>query len=185
MGYEELSSRVGSVRPARNASIVSCRKRNAERPRWAHVASTVQIRSHQERPASPRPLGDFAVDHDKAKPLFHGVVRGLDAWRVQKAEIVCTVLAKTLGDVLCFAAAGRTLRHLEHFALGTVCRLFPAIRSQDVPLVPHTKESFDRRQQPLAIAARRSSSVVRNFTSRIRCAQQNCMLAPRSSKNLR
>ncbi len=33
-----------------------------------------------------RPLGDFAVDHDEAEPLFHGVVRGLDAWRVQKAE---------------------------------------------------------------------------------------------------
>ena len=54
MGYEELSSSVGIVHPARKASIVSCRKRNAERPRWAHVASTVQMRAHQERPTWPR-----------------------------------------------------------------------------------------------------------------------------------
>lgn len=33
------------------------------------------------------------------------------------------------------------------------CRIFPAIRSHAIPLVPDMKESFDRLQQSLAIAA--------------------------------
>ena len=66
---------------ARNAFSVSCRKRNVERPRAQYVASTIQMRSHQELTCSAaRPLGDVALDHNEAKPLFPGLFVGA-TWR--------------------------------------------------------------------------------------------------------
>ena len=83
-------------------------------------------------------LGDLAVDHHEAESLLHRVVGRLHARRVQEAEVMFGMLAKSLGDVAGLATDRRVPRHVEHVALGRCGGELPPRRRFPLTVVPDT-----------------------------------------------
>ncbi len=125
---------------------------------------------------APRPLRDMPVDHLKriacSAKLFVGSTPGVSDER----EIGVSVLAKPLRHVL--AVPRRRGGQAQPYY--RVARLFqPALKLRLavlLALMEHLEQLLQCRPQCFAVAAvaRGSGSVVRNFTSRIRWARQNC-----------
>ncbi len=128
-----------------------------------------------------RPLRDVPVDHHEADRLLGQVVRRFYPRRGDEREIGVSVLAKPLRHVL--AVPRRRGGQAQPYY--RVARLFqPAAETPPccvarVDGTPRTASSV-----PPAMLRRscgradRSGNVVRNFTSRIRWARQNCTVTP-------
>lgn len=103
---------------------------------------------------APRSVGDLAVDGQETHPLFHGVIGRLNPGYMKKGKVVCSVVAKPLGDVLGFGPLRCVPCPVNHRLLGPFGREFPLLRGHLAATVPKTEEVLNLRQQLLAVATR-------------------------------
>ena len=130
-------------------------------------------------PLPPRALRDPSVDHHEPQRLLRQVVGRLYPRRRDEAKVALTVLAKSLCQVARLPLPRGMPRRTHHARPLPLQRRLQSLRRHLLPPVKDPKELFQRRQHPLAILPVAGvQRGVRYFTSRTRCARQNCTNTP-------
>lgn len=122
-----------------------------------HRAALLGTRSDRgPDPLAPFPTGEspcalsyLAINHDETQGLFGKVVGRLDAWRGDELEVSLAMVAKTIGDILCFRPRRGTLADLKNLVSSSLQSGLEKLRRHALSPVNDAEERTDPRQEPV------------------------------------